>query len=81
MVRPLWELQAGESGTIEGYMERLDKAYRGRLKELGFHPGERVTCVHAPRLGAPKLYRVNCSVFSLDDQIAQLVQVRTGKPL
>jgi Fe2+ transport system protein FeoA len=39
--------------------------------ELGFHPGERVSCLQAPALGAPRVYRVSNSTFSLDDEIAR----------
>jgi Fe2+ transport system protein FeoA len=44
--------------------------------ELGFHPGELVSCMQAPALGAPKVYRVANTVFSLDDQIATHIRVR-----
>jgi Fe2+ transport system protein FeoA len=42
---------------------------------LGFHPGEHISCVLSPSLGAPKLYRVNNTVYSLDDSIASLIEV------
>jgi len=54
----------------------LEESYRVRLMELGFHPGELVICVQVPRLGAPKLYRVHNTIYSLDDQIASLVEIR-----
>ena len=66
----------GEKCLVQGFNQALDESYRVRLMELGFHPGEQVTCVQIPRLGAPKLYRVNNTIYSLDDSVASLVDIR-----
>ena len=76
MTVPLWTLARGQFGAIDSFEPSLRDDYRIRLLELGFHPGERVSCLQAPALGAPKVYRVANTVFSLDDQIAQYVLVR-----
>jgi hypothetical protein len=34
-----------------------------------------ISCVLSPSLGAPKLYRVNNSVYSLDDSVASLINI------
>jgi Fe2+ transport system protein FeoA len=44
--------------------------------EFGFHPGETVVCLQSPALGAPKVYRVSNTVYSLDDEVASHVRVR-----
>ena len=72
----LWDLKRGESCVITDFDPALPANYRTRLVELGFHPGSTVACVVAPRLGAPKLYRVSSVVYSLERQIAQLVSAR-----
>ena len=66
----LWSLQAGDQCRIEGFDDALAESYRVRMMELGFHPGETVTCVQSPALGAPKVYRVSNTMFSLDDEVA-----------
>lgn len=76
MTVSLWTLTRGQSGAIDSFDDSLQEGYRVRLMELGFHPGERVSCMQAPALGAPKVYRVANTVFSLDDQIAVHVRVR-----
>jgi Fe2+ transport system protein FeoA len=73
---PLWTLTKGQCGAIDGFDDALNDSYRIRLMELGFHPGERVSCLQAPALGAPRVYRVANTVFSLDDQVAMHVRVR-----
>ena len=73
--KSLWSLQAGERCRIEGYDEALAESYRVRMMELGFHPGETVSCVQSPAMGAPKVYRVSNTMFSLDDEVAAHIAV------
>ena len=69
----LWHMRRGDSRVIESFAPELSESYRKRLIELDFRPGVTVSCVVSPRLGAPKLYQVASSVFSLERQIAGLV--------
>ena len=71
----LWSLRAGDRCLIEGFDDALAASYRTRMMELGFHPGEEVTCLRAPILGAPKVYRVSNTIFSLDDEVAAHISV------
>jgi Fe2+ transport system protein FeoA len=71
----LWSLLAGERCRIEGFDNGLAENYRTRMMELGFHPGETVSCVQSPALGAPKVYRVSNTMFSLDDEVAAHIAV------
>jgi Fe2+ transport system protein FeoA len=71
----LWSLRAGQKCRIEGYDAALAEAYRVRMMELGFHPGEEVHCIQSPAMAAPKVYRVANTVFSLDDEVAAHISV------
>ena len=71
----LWDLTQGASDKVSRFKSSIESGYRTRLSELGFHPGEQIACVLSPSLGAPKLYRVNNTVYSLDDSIASLIEV------
>ena len=75
MTKYLWDLSAGETARISGYDNTLADNYRIRLMELGFHVNEQVTCVQSPSLGAPKVFRVSNTVFSLDDEVASHILV------
>jgi len=75
MNKSLWNLKAGEQGLIAGFDDSLAENYRVRMMELGFHPGETVTCLQALAFGAPKVYRVANTIFSLDDEVASHIQV------
>ena len=75
MSRTLWDLKRGERCLITDFDTALPGKYRIRLIELGFQRGSAVSCVVAPRMGAPKLYRVSSVVYSLERQIAQMVTV------
>ena len=72
----LWSLKAGDRCEILGYDDALAEKYRVRLMEFGFHPGESVACVQSLAFGAPKVYRVSNTMFSLDDEVATHVRVR-----
>jgi len=71
----LWSLTAGQRCRIERYDSQLAENYRVRMMELGFHPGEVVTCLQSPAMRAPKVYRVSNTMFSLDDEVASHIQV------
>jgi Fe2+ transport system protein FeoA len=79
MKTSLWALRAGDQGRITGFDSALAESYRVRLMELGFHPGETVSCLQAPAFGAPKVFRVANTVFSLDDEVAGHISVETGQ--
>lgn len=76
MSQSLWSLKTGELCEIVGYDDTLADKYRIRLMEFGFHPGEKVQCVRSLAFGAPKVYRVSNTIFSLDDEVATHVKVR-----
>ena len=76
MNHSLWSLKAGERCEILGYDHALADNYRTRMMEFGFHPGETVSCVQALAFGAPKVYRVSNTIFSLDEEVASHIEVR-----
>ena len=80
MTISLWSLKTGDRGQITGFDSALAESYRIRLMELGFHPGELITCLQAPALGAPKVYRVANTVFSLDDEVATHIVIEKHSP-
>ncbi|MDG0978654.1 MAG: FeoA family protein [Halieaceae bacterium] len=67
----LWQLQRGDTALISRYSDAIAENYRRRLQELGFRPGAKVICTAAPSLGAPKLFRVDNAVYSLDKLVAR----------
>jgi Fe2+ transport system protein FeoA len=75
MTTSLWSLRVGEAGEIASYDDALAEKYRIRLMEFGFHVGERVKCLQAPALGAPRVYQVSNTIFSLDDEVASHIMV------
>ncbi|MBT4519118.1 MAG: ferrous iron transport protein A [Halieaceae bacterium] len=75
MAISLWSLKVGDRCRIECFDDTLADSYRVRVMELGFHPGEVVSCVQAPAFGAPKVYRVSNTMFSLDEEVAAHIRV------
>ncbi|NND67758.1 MAG: ferrous iron transport protein A [Halioglobus sp.] len=76
MSHTLWSLKAGDQCEIIEYDDAIAPPYKVRLMEFGFHPGERVICLQSPAFGAPKVYRVSNTIFSLDDEVADHVRVK-----
>jgi len=66
----LWDMTRGQQCLVSGFRDSLDERYILRLMEIGFHPGEKVTCLNTLAFGAPKVYQISNSVFSLDDTVA-----------
>lgn len=75
MSRPLWSLETGDRCRIDTFDNSLAENYKVRMMELGFHPGEVVSCVQTPALGAPKVFRVSNTMFSLDEEVAAHIHV------
>ncbi|MCR9106742.1 MAG: ferrous iron transport protein A [Gammaproteobacteria bacterium] len=75
-MQTLWSLGSGDVCEIIEFDDALAERYRVRLMELGFHPGEHVTCLQSPSFGAPKVYRVSNTIYSLDDEVAAHVRVK-----
>jgi ferrous iron transport protein A len=69
----LWTLRQGRSGVVSHLTGELSEALATRLTDLGFRAGQRVHCIHQPGFGAPRVYRVNGSTYSLDNQLAEQV--------
>lgn len=72
----LWDLKARETAELVGFSPALADAYRGRLQEFGFHPGEQVACQLMPGFGSPRVYQVSNATYSLDRELAELIQVK-----
>ncbi|MEZ4871708.1 MAG: FeoA family protein [Bdellovibrionales bacterium] len=71
----LWTLEPNKSAVIRSIEAGVPESILHRLKELGFSAGHPVICLMQPSFGAPRVYQINQSVYSLDQDIAQCVQV------
>ena len=76
MAKTLWQLKCGESAVLDSFADDFSPDYRARMMELGFHSGALVSCVVTPRMGAPKLFKVDNAVYSLEKAIASLITVQ-----
>lgn len=71
----LWSLPQGQKALITHLDKELTDEFRVRLEELGIHPGETVECVKSIPFGGPKVYQVGESIYSLDEQIGEKIQI------
>ena len=75
--RSLKDLKVNEEGQIYSFSSRLSHDYTIRLRELGFREGEFVKCLKTPPMGAPRIFEICGSVFSIETDIAQGIKILT----
>jgi Fe2+ transport system protein FeoA len=73
--KTLIELSTNQWAQITGFSSKLSVAYLTRLRELGFREGELVKCLKTPPLGAPRVFEVCGSVFSVESEIARECEI------
>lgn len=73
MVLPLSDIKAGDVVTIICVAEQADT--KGRLYDLGFTPGTRISCVLKRRQGNIAAYLVRNAVIALRSEDSHFVMV------
>jgi Fe2+ transport system protein FeoA len=73
--RSLLDLKVNEEGQIFSFSSQLSHDYAMRLRELGFREGEFVKCLKTPPMGAPRIFEICGSVFSMETEIAQKIKL------
>ncbi len=71
----LWELAARRDATVLNYNEKAPVRYRERLSELGFVVGAVIHCLRITPFGGPRVYRVGGCIYSIDRELAQMINV------
>ncbi|MEZ4814751.1 MAG: FeoA family protein [Bdellovibrionota bacterium] len=75
IAKTLIQLSRNERALITGFSTKLSANYLTRLRELGFREGEFVTCLKTPPLGAPRVFEICGSVFSVESEIARECEI------
>ncbi len=73
--RSLLDLKVNEEGQIFSFSSNLSHDYAIRLRELGFREGEFVKCLKTPPMGAPRIFEICGSVYSMETEIAQGIKL------
>ncbi len=73
--RSLLDLKVNEEGQISSFSSHLSHDYTMRLRELGFREGEFVKCLKTPPMGAPRIFEICGTVFSMETEIAQGIKI------
>lgn len=74
----LSQMAPGERGKVSGLF--AEGAFRRRLQDAGFCPGEEVVCLMKSPLGDPTAFSVRECVIALRNQDAALVAVEAEYP-
>ena len=68
-------MQKNTKATIIGLNDELTKMLRTRLNEMGFVPGEMLTCMRRSPFRGPLVVQIQDCVYSLAQQLAQHIRV------
>jgi ferrous iron transport protein A len=74
----LWELPKRTSAVVDKLDERLTASIKTRLYEMGFVPGEFLTCMKRSPFGGPLVIQIQDCVYSVDQQLAQSISINTS---
>lgn len=50
-----------------------------RLRDLGFQPGQPVTCVQRSPMGGPRAFKISSGVYALDQELAEAIRIELEK--
>ena len=71
----LWSLKPLQAACIQTLRPVLTPEYRRRLEDFGFAPGKEIRCLQWTPLSGPRVYQVGDSVFSLDRELADAIEL------
>ncbi len=71
----LWSLKPLQTACIHMLRAVLTPEYRRRLEDFGFAPGKQIRCLQWTPLSGPRVYQVGDSVFSLDRELADAIEL------
>ncbi|MBP9708580.1 MAG: ferrous iron transport protein A [Oligoflexales bacterium] len=75
----LLDLKTNQEAQILSLSSNINSANATRLRELGFREGEFVRCLKTPPFGAPHVYLICGSVFSMEAEIAKEIVSKIRK--
>ena len=69
----LWEMPKKTSAVVSQLDDTLTQSIKTRLNEMGFVPGELLTCMKRSPFGGPLVVQIQDCVYSLDQQLAKSI--------
>ncbi|NCN41315.1 ferrous iron transport protein A [bacterium] len=69
----IWNLEEESEVIVTAFCPTMNEQHVKRFNELGFRMGEPVKCVQRTPLGAPRIFQVNSTVFSLSKEDASRI--------
>jgi ferrous iron transport protein A len=71
----LWEMPKKTNAVVATLEDQLTLSIKTRLNEMGFVPGELLTCMKRSPFGGPLVVQIQDCVYSLDQQLARNISV------
>jgi Fe2+ transport system protein FeoA len=71
----LWDMPKNSKATVTGLNTEILSDLQLRLNEMGFMPGEMLTCIKRSPFNGPLVIQIQDCVYSLDKQLAMHIRV------
>lgn len=71
----LWDMPKNSKATVTGLNAELLSDLQLRLNEMGFMPGEMLTCIKRSPFNGPLVIQIQDCVYSLEKQLAMHITV------
>ncbi len=71
----LWELPKKKQARVTKLDDSMTSVLKVRLNEMGFVPGELLTCMKRTAFNGPLVIQIQDCVYTLDRQLAENIAV------
>jgi ferrous iron transport protein A len=71
----LWDMPKNSKATVTGLNTELLSDLQLRLNEMGFMPGEMLTCIRRSPFNGPLVLQIQDCVYSVEKQLAMNITV------
>ncbi len=78
MKKTLWESRPGDDVTVEALAADLSETVKHRLRDIGIAPAAILHCLRRAPFGGPLVVLVADCVYTLDQQIASQIFLKTA---
>jgi len=78
MKRTLWDTRPGDEVTVEAVDNGLSDTVKHRLRDIGIAPAALMHCLRRAPFGGPLVVLVADCVYTLDQQIASRIFLKTA---
>lgn len=74
----IWDLNKQKSAVVNTLCSTLNASLTKRLMEMGFVPGQSLTCIRRTAFKGPVIIQIQDCVYSIDKPIAEKIGIEAS---